>query len=55
MDKLSELRVPPEWEAALVACLDETPPHLRRHRGAWVASLVLAIAGAAGVILWFTH
>jgi hypothetical protein len=55
MDKLSELRVPPDLEAALVACLDDSPPHIRQHRGAWITAILLALAGTTGAVLWFTH
>jgi hypothetical protein len=55
MDKLSELRVPSEWEAALTACLDDAPRHTYPHRVAWVAALALALAGLGGAALWFFH
>ena len=55
MDKLSELRVPPEWESALIACLDEPPRRARDNRRAWAVSLVLVLAGIAGIAVWFGH
>lgn len=58
MDKLSQMRVSPRWEAALIACLDEPPPRARQSRRSWMLgiALVLAgIAGIAGIAVWFGH
>jgi len=56
MEKLSGMKVSPEWARALVACVDEVPVRARDPRRAWVWGVVvvlLAIAGGAGVAVWF--
>lgn len=56
MEKLSLLRVPPEWESALIACLDDPPRRPRPGcRLTWIASLVLALAGIAGIAAWYAR
>jgi hypothetical protein len=51
MEKLSRLRVPPEWETAFIACLDRPPTRPRGRRG-WAACLLLALAGCVAFVLW---
>ena len=56
MDRLTEIRVPPEWESALTDCLDEplSPP---ASRGTWIAAglaLCLAAAMAVGIFLLYS-
>ncbi|SFW28410.1 MULTISPECIES: hypothetical protein [Luteibacter] len=54
MQKLSGLRVPPEWEAALIACLDQPPRRARSRRSLWLGIVLLAfvLAGIAGTVAW---
>lgn len=56
MDRLTEIRVPPEWESALTDCLDEplSPPTSLR---TWIVAglaLCLAVAMAAGIFLLYS-
>lgn len=58
MERLSRLRVSPEWERALIDCLDKPPkrPLDRRRLGGLVFVLVLiAFAGIAGIAVWLRH
>jgi NADH:ubiquinone oxidoreductase subunit len=52
MDRLSELRVPPDWSSALIACLDEAPTRARNRRRIWAFGLALILAGLAGLAVW---
>jgi NADH:ubiquinone oxidoreductase subunit len=52
MDRLSEMRVPPDWSAALIACLDQPPARARNRRRKWAFGLVLILAGFAGLAVW---
>ncbi|MGE7136927.1 hypothetical protein ACQKIE_04780 [Luteibacter sp. NPDC031894] len=53
MEKLSRLQVPPEWEAALIACLDVPPRRPRERRWVLIVCLVLVVfAGIAGIAVW---
>ena len=54
MERLSRLRVSPEWERALIACLDEPPKRPGRLRP-WILGFVLLLlvfAGLAGIAVW---
>jgi len=54
MERLSRLRVSPEWERALIACLDEPPKRPGRLRP-WMLGFVLLLlvfAGLAGIAVW---
>lgn len=57
MDRLSELRVPPDWSRALIACLDEPPVRARRRRRTSAIGFAIAIvlAGLAGFAVWLYH
>ena len=55
MERLSRLHVSPEWEAALLACLDVPPRRPGSRRKVWVLFLVLFLAGAAGIVVWFVR
>ena len=55
MDKLSEVRVPPEWEDALIASLDRAPARTRGHGRIRALGLALVLAGIAGIAVWFGH
>jgi hypothetical protein len=54
MEKLSRMRVSPEWAVALTACLDGSPP-VHSSRWGWVVAIGLALVGAgcAGIYLYF--
>jgi len=52
MDRLSELRVPPDWSSALIACLDQPPARAVDRRRTWAFGLVLILAGLAGLAVW---
>ncbi|HEY4293981.1 hypothetical protein [Luteibacter sp.] len=45
MERLSMLRLSPEWESALVASLDEPPRRRRDRRLGWIAILAFLLAG----------
>lgn len=56
MERLTEIRVPPEWASALTDCLDEPLPP-PASRGPWIAAglaLCLAAAIAAGTFLLYS-
>jgi hypothetical protein len=54
MERLSRLRVSPEWECALIACLDVPPkrPRSRLFLILGCALLLLVFAGIAGIAVW---
>jgi len=54
MERLSRVRVSPEWERALIASLD-APPKRPSRRVPWVLGfllLLLVFAGLAGIAVW---
>jgi hypothetical protein len=52
MEKLSRMRVSPEWAVALTACLDVSPP-VRSHRRGWLVAIGLALVGAGSAGVYF--
>jgi hypothetical protein len=55
MEKLTGLRVSPDWERSLLACLDRPPPRVHDARHAWAAGVGLLLAAIAGAAVWFIH
>ncbi len=55
MERLTELHVPPEWEAALTACLDEPLPAPSGLSPWFVAIVILCLAAAFAVGIFLLY